>query len=1746
MKGFLKKIKQKSTHVASGIVKKIKHLKIKKGYKFLIVVILVAAGITGILIFKRSEAQAAWWNYDWGYRKVFNFTNSSTTISSPRKVLVTVDTATLITAGKMQATCDDVRFTDTNGQLLDYFIDTNTSNCNTSTTNFYIKLNTIVAGVNQVYMYYGNASATRNSPGGRKNDFFDTSSLGTLGIGLTNYWNLNETTANTCTGGVNDSCNVAQTYDGAWNDGATYTANGKLNGAVTFDGTSDNIDTGDSISGTAVSFAFWMKPSTNTDSIITKGASRGSATTRNLDIFGNGTDLVWVASNGSSYLWTAQTPFPSLGQWHYVVATWDGTTSANGTKLYLNGVLVDSQTSTGTTLADTFNLYLGGAVNSTFFYTGQLDDVRVYNRSLTNSEISYLYNNGNGREILPNSPVTFTPSAGPTFGSEETTPGPVAYWKMDEGQGQTVFDNSNKNNGTLGANSSASTDDPTWKQESDCLSGKCLQFDGANDYVNMPSTFSNLSGNVNTFSAWVRLNSYDTNGCTLLSTNTGNSVLWQIQNNTTLWFDLNNSVTITPTPFADNQWRHLEMTYDGTTARVYVNGNLVGSNTFARTSLTSGAKNFVMGDWIGGLGTNWSCKGFIDDVKVYPYARTASQVQVDYNQYAERVGQLNQKYLSDGLVAYWKMDEASGNATDSSGNGFTLTNSSVTYTGGKFGNGGSFSGGTLTVADNSTLSVGNNSFTMSTWVKLASKGGEQAIIGKYSTASQREYLLEYASANDRFIFYVCQTGTVCTIVSANSLGSPTTGTWYFITTWYDKTAGTINIQVNNGGVDSAAQTSGAFDSTASFVIGRLASNEIALSGNVDDTRMYNRALSGDERANLYNWAPGPVGYWPMDEGSANTCAGGTNDSCDSSGYGNDGAWNGNTTVNNKGKYGKATVYDGNGDYTLVNDSNSLDLTTGLSLEAWVYPTSFSCSNTFCQIIMKNSGNSLYYGILTNGTGNIGCQISGVSGGVFGSTLSLNQWSHVVCTHDGSSLKLYVNGRLDTSSALTGGSTASNANLSIGTDLVNNRSFIGSIDEVKIYNYARNSQQVTEDMNGGHPTGGSPIGSPLAYWSFDEQQGQTVNNRVSSSYAGTLGATSASSSDDPIWKTRENCKVNGCLSFDGTNRYAKITPSPTISSSIATISAWVYPTSSSADSYIVDSGTSDNQFSLIWYPTNNTYKGFAAHFGTGTTWATSTAVATINTWHHVIATADGSTLKLYVDGKLVNSVAEDTATTSTVWEIGSNGASGGFNGFIDEVKIYNFSLTADQVRIDMNNGSSESISVLGNSEASDLTDGAGNPPTLEWKLDEKTGTTVNDTSGNGLSGTFTNTPNWLSSGNCKEGACLSFDSADSDRVVSSSNLGISGGTARTVSFWIYPTSSSGRQTIVNWGANGTSTQFWIEYNGLVGGAQTIFIGGNNNDMYTTATLPLNQWSHVEFTYSGGEFFNNSKIYYNGIQQTLLDSAGTGTLNTTNSTVSLGYDHVLNRQPFQGRIDGLKIYNYARTGSQVAYDYNRGKPVGWWKMDECQGSTANNSSGGGFNGTIAITGQSIGTCSTPSTAWGTGATGKFGSSLNLDGGGDYITVPNTSGELTTYNRNRSVSVWFKADDLSSQRGIMSVGNNDADGSPIWLLVVRSNARLSIYHGGNYRDGTTPLTAGTWYHVVYTFDSTSNAVKLYLNGKLELSTTVGDSNVNAGNLYIGTGYPTQFDGLIDDARIYNYTLSANQVKTIMNEGSSVRFGQ
>ena len=99
-------------------------------------------------------------------------------------------------------------------------------------------------------------------------------------------------------------------------------------------------------------------------------------------------------------------------------------------------------------------------------------------------------------------------------------------------------------------------------------------------------------------------------------------------------------------------------------------------------------------------------------------------------------------------------------------------------------------------------------------------------------------------------------------------------------------------------------------------------------------------------------------------------------------------------------------------------------------------------------------------------------------------LPLNTWSYLSITYNGSNVRLYRNGVLASTCSLSK-SVSNSDRVVIGSRSASQYQANARIDEVKIYNYPRTASQLIEDMNAGHPAPGSPVGSPIGYWKFDE-------------------------------------------------------------------------------------------------------------------------------------------------------------------------------------------------------------------------------------------------------------------------------------------------------------------------------------------------------------------------------------------------------------------------------------------------------------------------------------------------------------------------------------------------------------------------------------------------------------------------------------------------------------------------------------
>jgi len=335
-----------------------------------------------------------WWNTSFSYRAKINITSLVSTSLNNTIVLTNLSTSDLISQGKMQSYCNDTRFTDTSGNELQYTLETST--CNTANTIYWIWTNLTGNANNTIYAYYGNSAATL------KTDYTNPD------YGLAAYYHLDNSTAY--------GENSTKVYDFSKNgnngtiSGASYNASGKYGGVYQFDGSNDFINISDSSSlrpgNTSWTISLWAKPPninqvaamvskrSNTVGVyeqyavvITGADSHGATPGKKITVVYIEDDLVRERSGYT-------TDDVVDGNWHHIVAIADQ--AANDIIVYVDGVekavTLEFNLSSWPNIDNTDPLRIGNGYGSSYYFNGSIDEVRIYNRSLSSDEILAIYN----------------------------------------------------------------------------------------------------------------------------------------------------------------------------------------------------------------------------------------------------------------------------------------------------------------------------------------------------------------------------------------------------------------------------------------------------------------------------------------------------------------------------------------------------------------------------------------------------------------------------------------------------------------------------------------------------------------------------------------------------------------------------------------------------------------------------------------------------------------------------------------------------------------------------------------------------------------------------------------------------------------------------------------------------------------------------------------------------------------------------------------------------------------------------------------------------------------------------------------------------------------------------------------------------------------------------------------------------------------------------------------------------------
>ena len=375
-----------------------------------------------------------------------------------------------------------------------------------------------------------------------------------------------------------------------------YTKEGKFGGYYDFDRGTTNLNMGDvnqveDIDELSLSLNIKINNLSESQEIITKGGYYSSSSTFAIQYSGSTERLSFsIANNPYSF------SNPSLieKEWFNLGIVYSNLT--NTFEMYLDGVIFKSGLIGGNfiTIPNTIKELKIGTGDGLAFMNGSIDEVKIWNRALTQSEI---------QEEM-NSNAVANPE------------GIVAYYDFNEREGTTVYDNNHLSTGAR--QSTSDLNEPAFRWD------KAMNFDGVDDYVDTVNKFS-LNNN-STMNFWIyqndnTLNAIFGDSATVYEYIMVDSQDIKLETNTN-----GDEIRLCNNVILDNQWEHIVLVRNGNDISCYNDGLFIDTRTLPtgdNLTLSKIGKGYLPG-------TN-NFNGSIADVRIYNRALSENEVQALYN-----------------------------------------------------------------------------------------------------------------------------------------------------------------------------------------------------------------------------------------------------------------------------------------------------------------------------------------------------------------------------------------------------------------------------------------------------------------------------------------------------------------------------------------------------------------------------------------------------------------------------------------------------------------------------------------------------------------------------------------------------------------------------------------------------------------------------------------------------------------------------------------------------------------------------------------------------------------------------------------------------------------------------------------------------------------------------------------------------------------------------------------------------------
>lgn len=575
----------------------------------------------------------------------------------------------------------------------------------------------------------------------------------------------------------------------------------------------------------------------------------------------------------------------------------------------------------------------------------------------------------------------------------------------------------------------------------------------------------------------------------------------------------------------------------------------------------------------------------------------------------------------------------------------------------------------------------------------------------------------------------------------------------------------------------------------------------------------------------------------------------------------------------------------------------------------------------------------------------------------------------------------------------------------------------------------------------------------------------------------------------------------------------------------TMSAWVRANVADSNYHYIyhDLGASNNNLGFL-IANSGKFQAFYIDGNTNETRLNSPDVVVANKWYYVATTKVGTTTYLYVNGQLVDT--KSNALLGNIDVSGSNepeiGAYSGncapgaiihsWSGKIDDVRIYNRALSISEIQQLYKMGGG----VIAKTDTT--------RPTLKtglvgwWTMDGKDFLSATSIKDKGSSGNTSTLNGGVTKINGKIGQALKFDGSTGFVDIGLPNYG----KTYSVGMWVKGTKNN---SVFMGDANGNSYSFWYYNNKIYTAAGNNYTGGWD---YTIN----NNWHHLVVTRNGTATAN---LYIDGVSYGSKDMNG----NSDFTPTRIGDGHFY---PWLGIIDDVRVYNRALSPTEIAELYTQGGGkisktdlvrsqlrtglVGHWTFDGKDWASSLitlDKSGYNNNGTLS--------------GGVTKINGKIGQAVKFNGTNGKI----SSSNIPLISGNFTLCAWInaKGNPNSARSGVFEIGAGSS-GFGLWISSDSGPDRYIVYRvNSNYHGAGLLYALNKWEH--YCLRYTGSRMQILRNGSQVYDTAFSENPVAGSTASIGCRGDGAwcFNGLLDDARVYNRALSNAEIYELYRMG-------